>query len=205
MRISDWFVDVVQFRHKMGGRFGWNFDRATLRQRRALMDEEWKEVCHAIRDLEHRNTDQNRKNLCAELVDLMYVTLGTFTALGVNPQPVWDAIHAANMQKVPNGDGKATKGEGWQKPEFWLRSLEDILPAIVALNRSREATPFGRLATAGAADHAPKLVRAIGQPLEGSARRRILVGHIDDVLPASGKHKRCSKQPCAHGACNPLG
>lgn len=54
------------------------------------------------------------------LTDLIYFAVGTFTLMGVEPEPIFDIVHAANMGKVgPDGkvtrdaQGKIKKPEGW--------------------------------------------------------------------------------------------
>lgn len=56
------------------------------------------------------------------LIDLIYFAIGTFTLMGVNPEPLFDIVHAANMGKVgPDGkvlrneQGKIIKPEGWKE------------------------------------------------------------------------------------------
>ena len=81
-----------------------------------------------------------REEFCAELVpamrvgdlpaiadgigDLLYVVLGTAVAYGINIDPIFEAIHNANMAKLggtTRPDGKILKPEGWQPPD--IRSL----------------------------------------------------------------------------------
>lgn len=53
--------------------------------------------------------------------DLLYVTLGTAVAHGINIDPIFEAIHNANMAKLGGGkrvDGKILKPEGWQSPDI---------------------------------------------------------------------------------------
>ena len=53
------------------------------------------------------------------MVDVMYVLVGPAICAGVDLRPVWDAIHEANMQKVPAGDGgKPKKPRGWVPPDI---------------------------------------------------------------------------------------
>lgn len=54
------------------------------------------------------------------LTDLIYFAIGTFTLMGVKPEPFFDIVHAANMGKIhedgkPRFDeqGKIVKPEGW--------------------------------------------------------------------------------------------
>lgn len=142
-----WFTDVVRFHHKVNAPIGTGFDSKTLKRRRKLINEEYNEVMQAIRNLLPTRgkgmfggvtfwsgqVAELQRELCSELVDLIYVTVGTFVELGIDPQPVWAAIHAANMQKeaAPDFGGKAVKPDGWQKPKVVLRSFEGVVPLIV--------------------------------------------------------------------------
>lgn len=54
------------------------------------------------------------------LTDLIYFAIGTFTLLGVKPEPFFNIVHAANMGKLHedgkprfNEQGKMVKSEGW--------------------------------------------------------------------------------------------
>jgi len=53
--------------------------------------------------------------------DLEYVLNGTLESCGVQGQPVWDEVHAANMRKeggATRKDGKICKPEGWVGPDI---------------------------------------------------------------------------------------
>jgi len=54
------------------------------------------------------------------LTDLIYFAIGTFTLMGVKPEPFFDIVHAANMGKLHedgkprfNEQGKIVKPKGW--------------------------------------------------------------------------------------------
>lgn len=54
------------------------------------------------------------------LTDLIYFAIGTFTLMGVKPEPFFDIVHNANMGKLHadgkprfNKQGKIIKPEGW--------------------------------------------------------------------------------------------
>lgn len=56
------------------------------------------------------------------LTDLIYFAIGTFTLMGVKPEPFFDIVHAANMGKLHedgkprfNEQGKIVKPNGWQE------------------------------------------------------------------------------------------
>jgi len=208
-----WFTDVLNFHGKMRSPIGEGMTVKVLRRRRALMDEEWKEVCHAFSDYERYSTsryftksaaitENYLKQICAELVDLMYVTLGTFAEAGIDPKPVWDAVHAANMEKEPHPDGgKPVKGEKWQKPNIVLFSIPILPQRIAGFDpnqggiQSRGALPAGRV------------TQAIGQPLERSPQPRTQVGRASDTLPERksnsglGNCYLCGKPRTAGGGC----
>ncbi len=169
-----WFTDVVRFHHKMKRPIGDGFGTKVLRRRRKLINEEFNEVCKAMRELEYANWYYRgwppsqvaaQREVVAELVDLLYVTVGTFVELGIDPQPVWKAIHDANMKKMPdpNGGDKAVKPKGWKKPTFALRSFAGVIPLIVGSNRSRGVTPSGHPLDRTAAVSAPRDVDAISR------------------------------------------
>ncbi|MEM5948342.1 HAD family hydrolase [Spirochaetia bacterium 38H-sp] len=57
------------------------------------------------------------------MIDLIYFALGTLVEMGVEPQPLFDIVHKANMDKLwPDGkphyneDGKTVKPAGWLDP-----------------------------------------------------------------------------------------
>lgn len=54
-------------------------------------------------------------------IDLIWVTLGWLHSVGVDPQPIWDAVAAANMAKSTGpvrADGKRLKPDGWKHPDI---------------------------------------------------------------------------------------
>jgi predicted HAD superfamily Cof-like phosphohydrolase len=81
-------------------------------KRHNMMKEEFKEYKEALyfADVVH------------EIGDVIYVALGFLRQLGVDPDAVLTAIHAANMTKTPNDDGKATKG-----PDFKKCNMAEVL------------------------------------------------------------------------------
>lgn len=55
------------------------------------------------------------------LVDILYVTNGMAIEMGVDLEPFWDEVHAANMRKVGGPireDGKRLKPPGWRAPDI---------------------------------------------------------------------------------------
>lgn len=57
------------------------------------------------------------------MIDVIYIALGTLVEMGVQPEPIFNIVHAANMSKLgPDGkpiviNGKVRKPEGWTAPE----------------------------------------------------------------------------------------
>jgi predicted HAD superfamily Cof-like phosphohydrolase len=86
--------------------------------RETLIMEEFEEL---MRGMAHYDLT----NIAQELVDLIYVAIGTALELGIPLQKVWDEVQRANMNKVDpvtgkvrkREDGKVLKPEGWQKPD----------------------------------------------------------------------------------------
>jgi len=64
------------------------------------------------------------------LTDELYFNQGSFVVGGVNPQPLFDIVQAANMAKlgadgkpiIRESDGKIMKPEGWEPPEEKLEA-----------------------------------------------------------------------------------
>jgi len=118
--------DVARFHDKIGYAETWGrgFTASVLKRRLSYIEEEATEVreamLNAIALLDNglvANEDAAVRNVVQELVDLAYVVTGTFLELGIDPEPAWQAVHAANMQKeAAPGGGKAVKPEGWQPP-----------------------------------------------------------------------------------------
>jgi len=64
------------------------------------------------------------------MIDAAYFALGGLVELGIDPSPLWDIVHRANMAKLwPDGtvrrrpeDGKVIKPPGWQDPGPLIRA-----------------------------------------------------------------------------------
>lgn len=56
------------------------------------------------------------------IADLLYVTLGTANATGINIKPIFDEVHRSNMSKFIDGqigeDGKWKKGPSFRPPDI---------------------------------------------------------------------------------------
>jgi predicted HAD superfamily Cof-like phosphohydrolase len=65
------------------------------------------------------------------LADLIYVTIGTAIAFGIDLRPVWYEVQKSNMAKeggATRADGKLLKPAGWKPPniELALEQGEDL-------------------------------------------------------------------------------
>lgn len=84
------------------------------------------------------------------MIDLIYFALGTLVEMGVKPQPIFDIVQKANMDKVwPDGlvhkneMGKTIKPEGWVAPEPQIvaeidRQMQEALSALKEVATSGE-------------------------------------------------------------------
>lgn len=126
--MSTYFEDVKEFHTEMGfdvpvspklGEKSHSY-RATLREN--LIDEEYSELCTALMMLYTQPNNLDLANACKEACDLIYVVLGFFVDHGIDPGPIWDAVHESNIKKaggpVCPDTGKRLKPEGWQKPDI---------------------------------------------------------------------------------------
>lgn len=88
-----------------------------LETRRQYIREEFEELMAAI-------DSGKMTEIVGEIVDLIYVLVGTLVVLGLPLKPFWNAVHRANMAKVSSG----IPGGKWVKPAGWLpANLNKIL------------------------------------------------------------------------------
>jgi predicted HAD superfamily Cof-like phosphohydrolase len=97
-----------------------------LQLRIDLITEEFDELIHELVELQHRPETAADELLrlsfvAKEAADLVYVVIGTASALGIDLEPVWEAVQESNMQKVSGpvrDDGKRLKPEGYRPPNI---------------------------------------------------------------------------------------
>lgn len=100
-------------------------EKQRLRER--LIKEEFMEVADEIFYYVADQTTDRYARLAGELVDLLYVTIGTMLSYGMPIKDVWDAKHKSNMAKVDpetgkvkrREDGKILKPDGWQPADVY--------------------------------------------------------------------------------------
>lgn len=74
------------------------------------------------------------------LVDVLYFTYGSFSLLGVDPMPIFDIVHQANMGKLfpdgqPHYDPKTNKV---LKPENWARDFAPEKKIYAEIKRQQQ-------------------------------------------------------------------
>ena len=93
-----------------------------------LIEEEVEELQEALNiysDSEYTNGEEVLK----EATDVLVVTLGLIWSMGVNPQNVWNLVHANNMSKVTDIVVKDESGKIMKSPESKVRKekmMQDI-------------------------------------------------------------------------------
>lgn len=89
------------------------------------------------------------------LIDILYLTYGTFVELGVDPSAHFEHVHDANMRKLDSSgsplykeDGKIAKPAGWRGPEM------DIARTLVldSVDKFRDNPMFAALDLKGIKD-----------------------------------------------------
>lgn len=110
-------------------------------------DQEFDELyCQLIDNMEstyqkqmHKERHQNKLiGQSDALIDMLYFIFGSFTEIGINPDPIFNIVHAANMAKIWS-DGKAHYNEAGKviKPPEWV-APESLIEAEV-LRQIRES------------------------------------------------------------------
>jgi len=92
-----------------------------VKLRLALIEEEWKEVIEASKTEPEDKILVTTPELVDGLLDMLYVIYGWSVELGIDLEPLWEAVHEANMKKGPGPmreDGKKLKPEGWTPPDI---------------------------------------------------------------------------------------
>ncbi len=60
-------------------------------------------------------------------IDSIYFAIGGLVDLGIDPQPLWNIVHAANMAKIwPDGTVKRRADGKVQKPPTWKDPTEAL-------------------------------------------------------------------------------
>ncbi len=120
-------ADVIEFMQAMGQAV-WNKPGRPSPEvgelRYELIEEESAELMNAIQD-------NNLAEIADGCADLIYVTIGTALAYGIDLTPVWAAVHAANLTKATGPvlpSGKRGKPPGFKHPN--IEAILDSQPLI---------------------------------------------------------------------------
>ena len=123
--MSDWVMDIAEMHMKFGVN-DWQYDHADdkelmqkyIKFRMDMIQEEVDETNAAI-------ITGNPEEVVDGLIDMCVFAIGTLNVFGVDSQKAWDAVHNANMAKVPGvkesrpnpfGMPDLIKPEGWEGP-----------------------------------------------------------------------------------------
>jgi predicted HAD superfamily Cof-like phosphohydrolase len=112
---------VEEFHRKFGGAIATkplalsDISAMLIFLRRKLIKEE-------ARELEEELVYSNRISLvpiAKEMADLLYVVYGTAVSLGIDLEPIFEAVHKSNMTKngAADGSGKILKGDSYVPPD----------------------------------------------------------------------------------------
>jgi len=129
--MNQWQQDVQAFHEKFGVPIRrsptmTSYQRSLLRAR--LVAEEASELIAAM-------SKSDLPEIADACADLIYVVIGTAIEHGIDLDPVWSLVHAANMKKNhADEDGKIRKPEGWEPPDI---AGEIKRQAAMQLNREQ--------------------------------------------------------------------
>lgn len=116
-KMTNVFKDVREFHEALDIPVGEKpsfpqMDQQLLRD--ALDHEEMQEYLDAV-------SEQDLAHIAKEAMDLIYVVVGRLLVYGIDPQPIWEAVHKSNMAKAMGPrreDGKILKPKGWKAPDI---------------------------------------------------------------------------------------
>jgi predicted HAD superfamily Cof-like phosphohydrolase len=124
---TNWVNDIEDMHHKFGvhewvktkiQEKDWDSLRKFLEFRITFLDEELNETKKAVKE-------NDAEEIVDGLIDLCVVAIGTLDAFGINAEKAWNAVHSANMSKIPGvkperpnplGLPDLIKPEGWTAP-----------------------------------------------------------------------------------------
>lgn len=114
MRVRLIAEEFCEFLHACGYNFIVQMDRDFF--------EEGQEKCQLVfSQIMDDNENHNFPAAADGLIDLEYVILGTHVTMGIDSNPLWAAVNAANMSKVGGAtreDGKICKPPGFVPPDI---------------------------------------------------------------------------------------
>lgn len=72
-------------------------------------------ILEEVQELKESIEQKNLTECVDALTDIMYVTLGAFTAIGVNADEAFDLVHKSNMSKLCFSEEEAKQTVQWYK------------------------------------------------------------------------------------------
>lgn len=82
-------------------------------------------IYEELRELNEAMLDRDIVEVADAIADLLYVVYGTAVSYGIDIEPVFEAVHKSNMDKIwPDGElhyhpnRKVKKPEGWEPPNI---------------------------------------------------------------------------------------
>ena len=127
--------DIIDFRNKYG--LPIPDDVVCLMSNSEQISYRLGHIEEEVRELNDAVENADVIEMADALVDIVYVTIGTAMACGINFQACWDEVHRSNMKKQrAKPDGSDSKrGSGWDivKPPGWT-------PPNIEANMSRRIT-----------------------------------------------------------------
>ncbi len=139
----DWTGDVGDFHTRIGYP---EADTPTMDMPGNARDR----IRHMLEEIEEYDLALKKNDLgkCVDaMVDLIYIAIGTVRSHGVAINPCWDAVQAANMQKVGDPDGNwknCIKPEGWKPPDLdtiIYKQMEGREPVQEGCNHVNDVCP----------------------------------------------------------------
>ena len=117
---SKFVKNVRRFHHAKGCLIDEDFSTKALNGRVQFVAEEFVEFTEAcLHTIEEDSGNISREKILREMVDIVYVLIGTAATFGWDFDKAWDAVHAANMEKTDEQvDGKVVKPEDWVEPNM---------------------------------------------------------------------------------------
>ena len=94
-----------------------------------------------LEEVEEFKTATNIHEEADALADLTYYVMGRFYEMGVDPDPIFEDVHGANMKKrlgrveKRGHDIDAQKPDGWQEPRLRVRPVRK--PKLLVIGHAR--------------------------------------------------------------------
>jgi predicted HAD superfamily Cof-like phosphohydrolase len=115
-----------------------HLDEETARLRLRLIVEETEEMAIAlgftkvklmpvIEDVDFNSAQQNLVQIADAAADIVYVTIGTTNAAGINMEPVWDEVQRSNLSKLIDGFKRPSDGKWMKGPSYVPPDLESVV------------------------------------------------------------------------------